>query len=142
MFDELQKYKLADHFFFQSSDMLKDVCNAPTDKSGVYIIYELKKGRIELVYIGSTGKKEKDGSISTNGAGLGGLKEMIVNGQQSRKTPRQISWANKMIREGTDALDIYWYVTHDSEISDCPKIIEKIVLKRYVEIYGEPPRWN
>ena len=48
MFDELNKYKHNDHFFFKPTDNLNSVCNAPTDKSGVYIIYELKKGRIPL----------------------------------------------------------------------------------------------
>ena len=39
MFDELTKYKNNDHFFFEPTDNLREVCNAPNDKSGVYIIY-------------------------------------------------------------------------------------------------------
>ncbi len=50
MFDELTKYNNNNHFFFTEKEELENVCNAPKDKSGVYIVYELKNGRIELVY--------------------------------------------------------------------------------------------
>ncbi|MBK6340659.1 MAG: hypothetical protein IPF63_14110 [Bacteroidetes bacterium] len=55
MFDELNKYKQNDHFFFKPTDNLGKVCNAPTDKSGVYVIHALKGGRVELIYIGRSG---------------------------------------------------------------------------------------
>ena len=61
MFDELRKYKNNNHFFFSEKDDLKSVCNAPKNKSGVYIVYELKNGKIEMVYIGSSGKVQNDG---------------------------------------------------------------------------------
>jgi len=82
MFDELTKYKHNDHFFFEASQKLAEVCNAPTDKSGVYLIYRLAKGKIQLVYIGSSGQKNKDGTIKTPTAGLGGIKDRLVNGKQ------------------------------------------------------------
>ena len=41
MFDELNKYEQHDHFFLNPQDSLREVCNAPTDKSGLYIIYAL-----------------------------------------------------------------------------------------------------
>ena len=47
MFDELKKYKNNSHFFFKRSNELKDACNAPSDKRGVYIVYALSKGKIE-----------------------------------------------------------------------------------------------
>jgi hypothetical protein len=56
MFDKLTKYKNNNHFFFTVKEKLEDVCNAPKDKSGIYLVYELKNGKIELVYIGSSGK--------------------------------------------------------------------------------------
>jgi hypothetical protein len=71
MFDELNKYKLNDHFFFKSTDNLNLVCNAPNDKSGVYIIYQLKNGRIELIYIGRSGEIKPDGTLFFRKAGLG-----------------------------------------------------------------------
>ena len=52
MFDELEKYKNNDHFFFDEREPLSEVCNAPKDKSGVYVVYELVRGKVNLVYIG------------------------------------------------------------------------------------------
>ncbi len=43
MFDELNKYKQAGHFFFKLTDNLSSVCNAPNDCSGIYLIYALEK---------------------------------------------------------------------------------------------------
>lgn len=63
MFDELTKYKNNNDFFFTSDQDLSDVCNAPKNASGIYLVYELKNGRIELVYIGSSGKVQNDGQI-------------------------------------------------------------------------------
>lgn len=63
MFDELQKYSNNNHFFVKQNDNLKDVCNAPSDQSGVYIAYALKKGKVELIYIGRSGKMNADGTM-------------------------------------------------------------------------------
>lgn len=66
MFDELTKYKHNDHFFFEATQKIREVCNAPTDKSGLYTIYKLAKGKIELIYIGSSGQNNKNGTIKEN----------------------------------------------------------------------------
>lgn len=77
---------------FKFFNLIEDFSyNAPTDKSGVYIEYTLKGGKIELNYIGRSGKIEKDGSMFIRKAGLGGIKDRIVNGHQFGKTPRRIS---------------------------------------------------
>jgi hypothetical protein len=140
MFDELNKYKHTNHFFFKRQDSLKTNCNAPTDKSGVYIVYALKGGKIELIYIGCSGKIEKDGSIFIRKTGLGGIKDRIVNGHQFGKTPRRISWPKQI--ENIEALDVYWYATHSDKFIDCPRIIESKLLQKHLTIYGRLPRWN
>jgi hypothetical protein len=142
MLDQLNKYKLNNHFFFNPTDALKEVCNAPTDKNGVYIVYELKNGKINLVYIGSSGKKNLDGTIKTRKVGLGGIKDRIVNGHQFGKISRKKSWPVKMLMENIEALDIYWWITYDNKFKDCPLEIESILLHNYLEIYGELPKWN
>ena len=142
MFDELTKYKHNDHFFFKSTDNLKEECNAPTDKSGVYVVYALKNGRIELIYIGRSGKIEADRTMFVRKAGLGGIKDRIVNGHQFGKTPRRHAWPNQMKFEKIEALDVYWYVTHNNQYQDCPRELEKRLLKKHLEIYGTLPRWN
>ena len=141
MFDELLKYKQTNHFFFKATDNLSQVCNAPTDKSGVYIIYALKGGRIELIYIGCSGKVKSDGTLFLRKAGFGGLKDRLVNGKQFGE-PRRNSWKTIMQYEKIEALDIYWYATHSDEFMDCPRILENKLLQKHIEIYGRLPKWN
>lgn len=142
MINELAKYKETGHFFFESRDRLSQVCNAPTNKSGVYLVYALKHGKIELVYIGKSGKLMPDGSMFVRKAGLGGIKDRIVNGHQFGKTPRKVSWPIQMISENIDALDVYWFVTHSIKFKDCPRVIENDLLKKHISFYGQLPRWN
>ncbi len=44
MFDELEKYKSNGHFFFDEKDELENVCNAPKNGMGVYVVFALKNG--------------------------------------------------------------------------------------------------
>ena len=141
MFDELNKYKHNDHFFFKSTDNLNQVCNAPTDKSGVYLIYALKNGRIELIYIGRSGEVKSDGTLFIRKSGIGGLKDRLVNGKQFGE-PRRNYWKSVMNYENIEALDIYWYATHNEKFIDCPKVLENILLKTHLDIYGKLPKWN
>lgn len=142
MFEQLDKYDQKGHFFLYPDGLLKDVCNAPTDKSGVYLVYALANGRIELVYIGCSGKHLKDGSMFIRSTGVGGIKDRIVNGHQFGKVPRHKSWLNQMKVEGIVALDVYWYVTHGNNFSDCPVKLKKELLQVYCDIQGKLPRWN
>lgn len=141
MFDELTKYKHHDHFFFKETDSLSKVCNAPTDKGGVYLIWKLSKSRVELIYIGSSGQKAKDGTLKVRIAGLGGIKDRLVNGKQFGNR-RSVTFPIKMLTENIDALDIYWYVTYDENHKDFPGEIETMLLKRFHELYGRLPEWN
>jgi len=142
MFDILDKYNTQDHFFLTPENDLQTVCNAPADKSGVYVIYALKKGRVELIYIGHSGKIEKDGSLSIRNEGLGGLKDEIINGQQFGKTPAHIAWKKQMARENIEALNIYWYVTHNTRYTDCPEALKRNLLRQHQDIFGVFPKWN
>ena len=142
MLDELKKYIQNDHFLFRLHDSLTIACNAPTDKSGVYIVYALKKGSIELIYIGRSGKRNHDGSMFIRKTGLGGIKDRIVNGHQFGKIPRRISWPEQMRTEGIDELDIYWYITHNQNFIDCPREIEKSIISKYLHNFGRLPKWN
>ncbi|AYL93999.1 hypothetical protein [Mucilaginibacter celer] len=142
MFDELNRYKDNGHFFFTSKVKLSEVCNAPSNKSGVYLVYALAKGRIELIYIGRSGKRGSDGLVSVRRAGLGGIKDRIVNGHQFGKVARKNSWPSQILIEDIEALDVYWYVTSDNKNDDCPSVIENLLLKRHLEFFGKLPRWN
>lgn len=138
MFDELDKYKINDHFFFSSTEDLEKVCNAPKDKSGVYVVYELKYGRIELVYIGTSSTLNYDGVTNANEANL---YDDIVNGIQF-DAPRHWSWKQKLIDEHIDAFDVYWYVTIDEKFKDSPLLVESKIMKTHYKIYNKYPRWN
>lgn len=142
MFDELSKYKNNDHFFFSAEQDLENVCNAPTDKNGVFYVIALIHGRIELVYISHCGELDSDGKMSNRTEGLGSLKDEIVNGHQFGNKPRKISWPNRVKKEGMDAIDVYWYVTHDKKNNDCPKTVAQNLLEAHAVLHGELPRWN
>lgn len=142
MFDELNKYEHHDHFFLKPQESLRKVCNAPTNQSGVYIVYALKNGKIELIYIGCSGKHLSDGSMFIRKAGLGGIKDRIVNGHQFGKIPRRKSWIAQIEKEKIEALDVYWYATHNLKYSDCPRVLENSLLKKHLDIYGRLPKWN
>jgi hypothetical protein len=141
MFDELNKYEHNNHFYFKPTDSLRQACNAPTDKSGIYIFYALKNGKIELIYIGRSGEVKSDDSLFIRKAGLGGLKDRLVNGKQFGE-PRRNSLKAKMLKEKIEALDIYWYATHNDKFVDCPRILENKLLQKHFDIFGRLPKWN
>jgi hypothetical protein len=138
MFDELNKYKTNDHFFFNPTDSLDEVCNAPDDKDGVYLVYELKNGNVNMVYIGTSGIRVS-GYLKD---GLFGLKKSIINGVPSENEKPSQSWPVKMLSENIDALDIYWYVTYKGNLKDHPESLQSMLLYKYLAIYGEFPPWN
>lgn len=142
MFDKLKKYKYNDYFHFKESDRLSKACDAPTDKSGIYIVYELKGSEEELIYIGRSGKKLDDGSMFIRGGKLGGMKERIVNGHQFEKDARKRTWPKQMRQEGITLLKVHWYITHNEDYTDCPRSIETNLLKLFFTKYGRLPRWN
>ena len=92
MFDILNKYKHNGHFDFSMTDKLSSVCNAPTNKSGVYMVMTIIDGKEKLLYIGRSGKKE-NGVIVHRKCGLGGIKDRLVNGYQFGKLPRKRIWS-------------------------------------------------
>jgi hypothetical protein len=138
MFDELEIYTQHGHFFYKQDYELSDVCNAPIDESGVYIIYKLKNYNVDMIYIGSSGKIDSIGKIKHRKGGLFGS---LVNGKQFGDV-RRISWSRKMKKEKIEAVDVYWYVTYNEKVKDNPLEIEKKLRQRYFEIYGRLPEWN
>lgn len=138
MFDELTKYKQKGHFFFKPGDSLATVCNAPNSCSGIYLIYALEKGNVNLIYIGISGRSSIDGNIIHR---KDGLKGRFLTGKQFGGL-RKITWPQQMKLENIEALDIYWYVTHGIQNSDLPRELEIKLLQKYHTIHGKPPRWN
>lgn len=125
MFQEPKNYTDNDHFFFEADKDLEKVCNAPKDKDGVFKVLELRNGKINLVYIGYSNS--------------GGLFNEIVNGLHYDKNSRKTAWTYQLLKDKTDALDIYWYVTKDK---DGQKKEQVDMLKDFVEQTGKLPIWN
>ena len=139
MFDELEKYKQNNHFFVMPNSLLEEVCNAPKSSSGIYLVYALKNGRINLVYIGSSGKIQNNGKIKHR---EGGLYDRIVNGHQFGAIPRKKSWIDKLKSEGIDGLDVYWYDTFNQKTQDIPAFVEALIIQRYYDVNRRLPEWN
>ena len=134
MFDELSKYKNNGHFFFERGQTLSKVCNAP-EQAGVYYILMLRKGKIELVYIGASGTINQKGEFRTQ------LLQGRLNNKQNG-TKRQQFFEEKMLQMEIDALDIYWFVTFDRENQHIPSYVEAVLLQKHFDIYGYLPEWN
>ncbi len=125
MFQEPKNYTESNHFFFQADKDLEKVCNAPKDKDGVFKVLELRNGKINLVYMGYS-----------NG---GGLFNEIVNGIHYDKNTRKTGWTYQMLKDKTDALDVYWYVTKGKD-EQKKELVE--MLKDFVDQTGRLPKWN
>jgi hypothetical protein len=134
MFDELKKYKNNGHFFFERGQTLSKVCNAP-EQAGVYYILMLRKGKIELVYIGSSGTINQKGEFKTQ------LLRGRLNNKQNG-TKRQQFFEEIMVQKEIEALDIYWFVTFDKDNQHLPSYVEASLLQKHFDIYGYLPGWN
>ena len=136
----LTKYSQKGSFTFNATDSLRVVCNAPADRSGIYLVFCTVSD--DIIYIGRSGKRNSDGDIFVRKAGLGGMKDRIVNGHQFGKIARRISWPTQMKIERIDAIRILWFATHDNDHNDCPTKVENILLSIFKSEYNKLPRWN
>jgi len=125
MFQEPGNYTNSDHFFFKADDDLEKVCNSPKDKDGVFKILELRDGKVTLVFI-----------VYSNS---GGLLNEIVNGLHYDKNQRKLGWTYQLLKDKTDAIDIYWYVIAQ-EYNAKKEMTE--MLKDFIDGTGRLPKWN
>ena len=141
MFDELSKYKQG-NFFFQATDSLVEVCNVERNKYGLYLVYALSKGRVELIYINKSGPPEKPGFVTGPEHIADDLRENLLNGYQFGEIERKNSWPVQMMIEDIEALHVHWYVSYDDKNKDLPATLKSRILQTYQGIYGGVPRWN
>src|SRR5258706_1389285 len=106
MFDtELKKYLDNGTFSLKpsQSETLNKKVNAPADKGGVYLIYKVAGKQEVLIYIGSSGQKNSDGTLKVR---QGGMKDRLVNGYhpnrfgQDKRIKRQKAFPLQMEVEG------------------------------------------
>lgn len=135
MFDQTNKYTNHGHFFLSPGDNLQEKSSEVPDLPGVYYIIRLAGGGIDLVYIGSSGTVNQNGTFSNQP-----LRGELIDKQDGMK--RQQYFDQKMKQEDIEALDIYWFVTFDENHQDLPGYVEGVLMQRYFEIYGNLPPWN
>ena len=135
MFSETKKYKNNDHFFFKKGDKLAEVSKDVPELPGVYYIFRLARGNVELVYIG------KSGTITQSGQFKEQLLKCRINNKQDGMK-RQKFFDQKMVEENIDGLDIYWFVTTDKNNNDLPGYVEGLLMQRFFEVHGRLPVWN
>lgn len=137
----IEKYIDTGSFVFNKNDELKNVCSAPKDKSGIYLIYDLSKSR-ELIYVGCSGHIKNDGAISNRKTGGGGIYGRLVNGHQFGKIKRYKSIPSQMVKEDIKELEFIWFVTFNDKIKHSPIYTESTILQYYFKTYDKLPRWN
>lgn len=146
MFDkELSKYIRKGSFNFKTSDLLKEKCNAPIDKGGVYLIYKVVDKTEILIYIGSSGQRRKDGSFKVR---KGGMYDRLINGYhpnrfgEVKRIKRQYAFPKQMLNEGVEEIKIYWWVTYDNDVVDFPTDIETILRNKFKNSFFRLPDWH
>lgn len=144
MFELLDKYEQKGFFEFSITESLRSKCTAPTTHSGVYLIYKIVHKKEVLIYIGSSGRKGKDGELKNRMSGLGGMKDRIVNGYHPKfgKIKRYRSWPKQMELEGIKTIKVYWWVTYNNHHKDFPTDIEDKLLGIYSNNYHKKPDWH
>lgn len=145
MLNFLEKYSERDFFYFFPDGQPFRNCNAPKDRSGVYLVYAICGKDERLVYIGSSGKLLPNGKISIRRSGIGGIKGRLMDGKYSYiedglrfKVNRSKFWIKTMRAEGIEKLKIYWFITNN----DCPLKKDAELRKIYTDLSGQLPEWN
>ena len=128
-------------FLFKGSTLsIWESINEPTKIPYKEVIFSSCCGIIIGLLITAADTNKWLNRITPKYHGFGGIKENIVNGLHYSGKPRRISWPAQMIKEGIDALDVYWLVTHGDNHKDCPREIKKLILNIYTDVHGRLPR--
>lgn len=139
MYKELKKFKISNHFNYTSDDSLEEICNAPQNGNGVFLVYAVDGEEKELIMVGSTGTIQNDGTLKSKN---GGLFDKIVNGQQFAKTGRKYTWPTQMKKENITRLEVFWYETFNEKNRVIPTSVEGQILQNFLDENNKLPKWN
>ena len=139
MYKEVKKFKIGGSFTFTPDQNLEEVCTAPDNGNGVFLVYAVDGETKELIMFGSTGTVQNDGTLKSKS---GGLYDKIVNGQQFAKTGRKYTWPTQMKKENIVQLEVFWYETFNAKTSIIPTFLEAQLLQNFLTENGRLPRWN
>ena len=137
----LSKYNIKGEFTFKPHESLIVKCNAPTNYSGIYLIYDKEK----IIYIGSSGQK-LNGELKNRKCRLGGMKDRIINGFHPKfgKIKRKKIFPMIMMELNIDEITFKWYVTYDYINNfDFPTDIEKKITYEFKsKNENHKPNWH
>lgn len=105
------------------------------EEPGVYLIYGLRKGAKELLYVG------KAGTLQNNGT----FKDQKLRGRLSAKQRgvlRQRFFQEQIEVLNLDALEFRWFVTFHGSARVIPAKAEADLLQAYFDEKSVLPRWN
>ena len=139
MYKEVKKFKIGGSFTFTPDQNLEEVCTAPDNGNGVFMVYAVDGETKELIMVGSTGTIQNDGTLKSKS---GGLYDKIVNGQQFAKTGRKYTWPTQMKKEDIAQLEVFWYETFNAKTSIIPTFLEAQLLQNFLTENSRLPRWN
>ncbi len=134
----LKEYKLNGQFDFEINSSLASACNAPKDKGGIYLVYEVTGAIEKIIYIGSTGWVNTAGTFHIR---KDGMYDRLVNGNQFDE-PRKKGWPKKMKVDKIDLIRVKWYVTFGNDLKHIPAYTEACCLQKYFEENKCIPDWN
>lgn len=141
MFLVLELFKEdSNKFSLSRSQSLKEVCNAPKDKSGVYLIYTVLNSEKTLVYIGSSGKMMQNGKLKTRKDGL--WARLVKGNHNSTKNSREKVWPNLISPPKIDSIYVEWFVTFNESLKQIPLLVESKLIQEYWEKEDCLPIWN
>lgn len=143
LYDDLSKYRLSGSFYFTPDESLENKCNAPADKNGIYLIFNIYNQKEDLLYLGSSGQM-RHGILKTRQSGLGGMKDRIVNGYHPKfgKVPRKKAFPEAMKNDKIAQIKIYWWVTYDRDNKDIPTEVESKLRQKVIREDGSLPLWH
>ena len=142
--ESLSRFKRSGKFNFGPNDQLGEVCNAPHDAGGIYLIIGNSGSRRELYDIGHSGRILENGDVDLRKDGFRGRflsgkeKGIPGKGQGSRNKV----WPQKIDYYSVSQLEIHWYVTLDSQNEVCPKVLKNELVNSFVGQFGHKPEWK
>ena len=133
----LNKYEYSGSFIFDGTVKLRKLMSSQNvpNELGVYLIYSIKNGLEELIYIGKAGSIKTDGSRSEQG-----LFRRLQNKQDGLDRNQYFS---DYIVQNKCEIRVFWFVTHSECLhKDLPAFVESCLLQEYYSKYGCLPKLN
>lgn len=136
MVDDLrERFPQNGSFTLIRGEKLSTASRGTPDEAGVYLIYSLKAGERELIYIGKAGTLRQDGT----------MKDQRLRGRINAahgNISRARFFAEQITHLGLEALEFHWFVTYGDAVKIPPAKAEADLIQTYFDEYKRLPLWN